>query len=312
MRAIVVEHRGEKGSLRDLPVPQPGDHEILVRISAAGANPVDWKSRDLYDHSLPFTLGQDFAGAVADVGDRVTKYGHGDRVFGIARTHGSYADYTLIPEESSSEPLGHIPDDVGDADAAALPTAALTALACVERLQVKAGQTLLIVGVTGAVGQFAAQMALDRGATVIGTGGSAHAEIARALGIADFIAYDREDVVERVRASAPDGVDAVLDLADDAEHIAAMSAVLRKGGTIASTIRAIDEDSFKQRGFHGINVNLEGSPQSSHEGLREVAAMVERGRLRVPIVAERDLTDAVEALELVKSGSVAGKVVLTI
>jgi NADPH:quinone reductase-like Zn-dependent oxidoreductase len=312
MRAIVVEHRGEKGSLRDLPLPLVGDHEVLVRIAAAGTNPVDWKSRDVYDHSLPFTLGQDFAGTVADVGGRVTKYGHGDRVFGIARTHGSYADYTIVPEESMSEPLGHIPDDIGDADAAGLPTAALTALACVERLGVKSGQTVLIVGVTGAVGQFAAQMALDRGARVIGTGGAAHAEMGRVLGIDAFIAYDREDVVARTREIAPDGVDSVLDLANDTEHIGTMAAVLRKGGTIASTIRAIDEDEFKRRGLHGINVNLEGSPQSSHEGLREVAMMVERGRLRVPIVAERDLTDAVAALELVKSGSVAGKVILTV
>ena len=312
MRAVVVEHRHELGTLKDLPDPAPGPHDVLVRISIAGVNPIDWKNRDVYDRPLPFVLGQDFAGVVVGIGDRVRHYAEGDRVFGIAREHGAYAELSVVPEDDRTQPVAKIPIDVGDADAAGLPTAGLTALAGVERLGLEAGQVLLIVGVTGAVGQFAAQIARDRGIRVAGTGRAGNAEIGNAIGIETYVAYDRDDVVQSIRTKYPNGVDAVLDLAEDAEAVKKTADVLRPGGSIASTIRAVDVEHFKERGLTGLNVNLFESPQSSREGLRSLAEMVEQGRLRVPIVAERNLVDAVAALELQKSRKIAGKIVLSI
>ncbi len=99
MKAAVVEHRGDAGTIKDIPVPQPGPHDVLVRVVAAGVNPIDWKRRERAEQRLPFVLGQDFAGIVSETGDQVQKYREGERVFGIAREHGGYAEYTLVPED---------------------------------------------------------------------------------------------------------------------------------------------------------------------------------------------------------------------
>ncbi len=161
MKAAVIEHAGDLGSLKEIPEPAPGSHEIQVRVSAAGVNPIDWKVRDRGNERMPFVLGQDFAGVVSRVGAGVTKYKIGERVFGVAPDHGAYAEYTIVSED---DPVAKIPDDVGDADAAALPTAGLTALAALETLQVDKGTKLLVLGATGGVGSFAVQIAADRGA----------------------------------------------------------------------------------------------------------------------------------------------------
>jgi NADPH:quinone reductase-like Zn-dependent oxidoreductase len=312
MKAVVVEHRGEAGSLKDIPVPRPATHEILVRITAAGVNPIDWKLRDRADRRFPFVLGQDFAGIVSEPGDRVGKYREGERIFGIARDHGAYAEYTVVPEDDHAQPVAKIPDSVGDADAAALPTAGLTALAALEALQVTKGTTLLVLGATGGVGSFAVQMARDRGARVIGTARSSNESLARSFGVEEFVAYDRQDVVEAVKRAHPSGIDAVLDLVDDAEAMKAMADVLHGGGRIVSTIHSADVEWFAQRKVAAQNLALTQTPQSSHAGLRSLLELVEQGRVRVMIAGERALADAPSVLDESKSGSVDGKLVLTV
>ncbi|HEX3672506.1 MAG TPA: NADP-dependent oxidoreductase [Candidatus Cybelea sp.] len=312
MQAVVVEHRGETGSLREVPVPNPAPNEILVRVTAAGVNPIDWKMRDRDDRRFPFVLGQDFAGVVSATGNRVTKYREGERIFGMSRDHGSYAQYTLVPEEDRVQPVCKIADGVGDADAAALPTAGLTALAAVDALHVVNGTTLLVLGATGGVGGYAVQMAHDRGARVIGSGAAASEAYARSLGVDEFVAYDRDDVAAAVKAAHPQGVDAALDLVDDEENAKKLGDVIRAGGTIVSTIGAIDENWFSQRKIAGINLVVFKTLESSHAGLRTLLELVEQGRIRVTIAAERPLSEAVEALEDSKRGRVNGKIVITV
>ncbi len=99
MKAAVVARLGETGSLEEIPTPSPGPHEILVRVTAAGVNPIDWKRRERTTSTFPFVLGQDFAGVVSETGSRVSKYREGERVFGVARAHGSYAEYTVVGED---------------------------------------------------------------------------------------------------------------------------------------------------------------------------------------------------------------------
>lgn len=312
MQAIVVEHLGEEGTLREIPAPQPGPDEILVRITAAGVNPVDWKTRDAGRKRLPFVLGQDFAGVVSAVGDRVNDYKAGERIFGMARNYGAYAQFTLVPQNANAEPIAHIPQNVGDADAAALPTAGLTALAALDMMQVASGQSVVIVGVTGGVGGFAAQIAKSRGARVIGTAHSRHESQARELGVDEFIAYDKEPVADAIKRMSPGGVDAVLDVVDDADGIAPMETVIRPGGWIISTIGSLDLDRTKRAGLQASNIVMNETPESSHEGLRELGRMVQDGTIRVMIAAERDLRDATQALEQSKSGGIPGKLVLTV
>ncbi len=312
MKAAVVEHCGAPASIVEMPQPQPRPNELLVRVTAASVNPIDWKIRERGQRATPFVLGQDFAGVVSDVGRDVRSYRTGERVFGVARDHGSYAQYTVVPEDDRPQPVAKIPDDVGDADAASLPTAGLTALAGIEILGVTSGTTLFIAGATGGVGGFAAQIAHDRGARVIGTAHSRNEAFARSLGVDEFVAYDRGDVMAAVKAAHPQGVDAVLDLVSDGTKTQSNAAILRAGGKIASTIGALDTKWFQEHGFEATNIVLIDTPQSSHHGLRTLARMLEEGRLRVVIAEEMGLSDAERALQESAKGTVNGKIVLTI
>jgi NADPH:quinone reductase-like Zn-dependent oxidoreductase len=312
MKAAVVNHRGDQGSLVEIPIGTPGPHEILVRVTAAGVNPVDWKTRDRGDRPMPFVLGQDFAGVVSATGTGTNRYREGERIFGIAREHGAFAEYTIVPEDDPAQPVAKIPDGVGDAEAAALPTAGLTALAGIEFLRVEKGATVLVLGATGGVGGFAVQIAVDRGARVIGTGSSSKEQFARSLGVDEFVPYDRADVVESVRQLRPGGVDAVLDLVDDRTAIERTAEIVRKGGRLVSTIGSADVDWFAERGVTATDLVMAKTPQSSHAGLRTLLELLQQGRLRVIIAGERPLADAVDVLDRSKSGSVDGKLVLTV
>lgn len=311
MKAFVVERLGDAGSLRETPVPQPDPHEILVRVTAAGVNPIDWKRRARAESDFPFVAGQDFAGVVSRAPTR-SKYREGERLFGIARAHGSFAEYTVVPEDDRAQPIAKIPDSVGDADAAALPTAALTALAGLDELRVATGTSLLVLGATGGVGGFALQIAKGRGARVIATAHSGSEDRARALGADEFVAYDRGDVVDTVAAAHPGGVDAVLDLVDDAEQLRRTASLLRKGGRVVSTIGAVDEAWFESREVSGTNLYVADSPQWSHAGLRTLLELLERGTIAVTIAREYPLAETLRALDESRSASVAGKLVITV
>ncbi|HZY98858.1 MAG TPA: NADP-dependent oxidoreductase, partial [Candidatus Baltobacteraceae bacterium] len=304
MKAAVIENRGDTAAIKSVADPQPGERDILVRVMVAGVNPIDWKVREAGERRLPFVLGQDFAGIVVATGARAHKYDVDERVFGIARDHGSYAQLTVVPEDDHEQPVAKIPDALGDAEAAALPTAGLTALASLDALGVESTTKLLILGATGGVGSLAVQIAHDRGATVIGTARGDNEELARSYGVDEFVAYDRDDPVAAIKRSHPEGIDAVLDVVDDSAHLRAFGESVRDGGRVVSTIGAADIDWFRKRNVTGINLVMSRTPQSSHAGLRALARMVEEGRLRVPIAAEHPLPEAERALEQSKSGKI--------
>jgi NADPH:quinone reductase len=312
MKAIVVERRGEPGSLVEMPVPTPGAKEILVHVKVAGVNPIDWKRRDHGDQPVPFVMGQDFAGVVSATGGGVTQYRKDERVCGMARAHGAFAEYTVVPEEGPGQPVARIPDGVSDADAAAVPTAGLAALASVEWLHVGSGTILVVLGATGGVGGFAVQIARVRGARVIGSGRSTNESEARSLGIEAFIAYDRENVADAIKSTQRGGVDAVLDLVDNSEGIKAMADVLRGGGRIVSTIGAADVNWFELRRIAAWNLNMLQSPQVSNAGLLQLLDLVQQGRMATRIVGERRLEDALSALEDSQRGVISGKLVITV
>lgn len=313
MRAFTVDQPGACGSLQNLPLPTVAPHEILVRITVAGVNPIDWKRRDRINDGarLPLVLGQDFAGFVNQVGSNVKNFTPGDRIFGIAQTHGAYAEYTIVPSSDSPEPVAKTPVWLSDEQAAALPTAGLTALAALAALDLKRDDTLLVLGATGGVGGFATEIAHARGVHVVGTARTGKEGIARSRGAEQVIAYDRADIAASVRTSHPDGVDAVLDLVGDRETMKENISLLRPRGKIVSTIGSADQAWFAERDVNATNVVLMQTPQASPQCLMELASMVECGALHVPFV-ERPLAQAAAVLEESKSGHVAGKIVLKV
>src|SRR5580692_3813657 len=219
MRAFAVQSFGEAALVQDLPVPADVG-AVLVRVTFAGVNPLDSNllGRLTAASSYPFVVGIDFAG----VAERVPAGEHGlrvgDRVFGMARTHGSYAEYTAVAPAASMEPVARIPEGVADDQAAALPIPAVTALRTVELLDVIAGQQVVVMGATGGVGGYAVQMARSRGAYVIATV-RGDAEEARRLGAEEVYDSQAVDVIDALHAGHPNGVDAVLDLVDGPDAI---------------------------------------------------------------------------------------------
>src|SRR5579864_6636378 len=170
MRAFAVRNFGEAPALYDLPIPS-ADGSFLIRVKYAGINPLDnaLAERLTATSEYPFVLGVDFAGIVERAPEGELSLRVGERVFGMARTHGAYAEYTAVAPGVKTEPLARIPDGVTDEQAAALPIPAITALRSLELLGVTPGQRLVVMGATGGVGGYTVQMARDRGVHVIAT-----------------------------------------------------------------------------------------------------------------------------------------------
>src|ERR1700734_3698897 len=158
MRAFAVRSFREAPAIHDLAVPT-SDSAFLIRVSYAGVNPIDYKLVDglTAASTYPFVVGIDFAGVVERVPTGERDFHAGDRIFGMARTNGAYAEHTAVTPGIKTEPLARIPDGIGDELAAALPVAAITALGSLELLRVTADQHIVVMGATGGVGGYAVQ-----------------------------------------------------------------------------------------------------------------------------------------------------------
>ncbi len=290
MRAFAVLSFGKPASLHDLRVPT-ADAGVLIRVRFAGVNPLDNNllGRLTAASSYPFVVGIDFAG----VAERVPAEAHGlqagDRVFGMARTHGSYAEYTAVLPAAAMEPLARIPDGVTDDLAAALPIPAVTALRTVELLEVTAGQRVVVMGATGGVGGYAVQMALSR---VHRSSRPSAVMPTRRVRLGAGEVYDSQavDVIDALHADHPDGVDAVLDLVNGADAIRRDAEVIRPGGRVVSTIFAADENWFAERQITADNHASSENPLISPQGLAAVAQMLADGTITARIRSTSSLT----------------------
>jgi NADPH:quinone reductase-like Zn-dependent oxidoreductase len=312
MRAFAVRSFGEPPSIHDLPVPA-ADGAVLIRVRFAGVNPLDSNliGRLTATSAYPFVVGIDFAG----IAERVPAGEHalraGDRVFGMARTHGSYAEYTAVAAAARMEPLARIPDAVADDQAAALPIPAVTALRAIELLDVTAGQHVVVMGATGGVGGYAVQMARSRGAHVIATV-RGDADEARRLGAEEVHDSQTGDVIDALRADHPDGADAVLDLVSGPDAIRRDAEVIRPGGRLVSTIFAADEGWFAERQITAYNHASNANPLISPEGLTRVAQMLADGTITARIRSTVGLDAAGQVLEQIRRGGLRGKAVIRI
>jgi NADPH:quinone reductase-like Zn-dependent oxidoreductase len=310
MRAFAVRTFGEAPAIHDLAIPA-ANGVFLIRVSCAGVNPIDYKLLEKLTatSTYPFVMGIDFAGVIEGVPAGERDFRPGDSVFGMARTHGSYAEYTAIAPSVKTEPMARIPDGVSDEQAAALPIAGITALRSLDLLRVVASQRLIVMGATGAVGGYAVQMARARGVRVIATVRGDVGE-ARRLGAEEVYDTKAVEVVDALRAAHPDGVDAVLDLVNDSNAIRRDADVLRSGGSLVSTLYAADERWFAERRISAHNIASNSNPLSSPQGLEEVARMLADGKITARIGSRFELDGADQMLEKLRHGGLRGKTVI--
>jgi len=310
MRAIAVREWGgpERLELLDLDPPPVAPDGVLVRVRAAGLNPVDHEIREgalagAFPATFPVVLGWDAAGVVERVGPAVTWFAPGDEVYGYCRRHnlqyGTFAEYTTVPEGF----LAPKPPSLSFEEAAAIPLAGLTAHQGLEAIGLRGGETLFLDGGSGGVGHFATQLAVARGARVIATASARNQDFLRELG-AEPVDYAAGDIPARVRDLAADsGTDAAFDLFGGAAQDQAVS-VLRRGGRIVSTAAPPERRDGCES--HYVFVRPSGYD------LAEMNDLIADGRLR-PHVEEAFSLDRVgEAFERLEGGHVRGKLVLTI
>ncbi|MEV6001474.1 NADP-dependent oxidoreductase [Streptomyces griseomycini] len=313
MKAVVVTDFGSQPEFVELPTPEPGTGEVLVRIHAAGVNPFDWKVADgalkgSVAHEFPLVMGSDGAGVVEKTGPGVTRFRPGDRVYGqfmrLPQGQGSYAEYTLAEQDGK---IALIPDTLSFTLAAALPTASVTAYQAVQAVRLDRGHTLLINGASGGVGQSAIQFAARSGVRVLATGTPDVADHLRELGAHTIIDFTEAPTHEQVAAHHPEGIDAVIDLVTPAGgDISPVAGLVHTGGTLLSTNHAADPDALAIRGVRG--VNLANNPTA--ETLTTLAGLAAIGELRVRIDAEVPLADAAAIIAKARAGHSTGKTVI--
>lgn len=315
MKAIAISAFRDTPVIMDLPKPQLRPGMLLIRVSAAGMNPFDWKMIDgILDghmpHQFPMIAGVDGAGVVEAIGEGVTRFKPGDKIFGqfihSPIGEGAYAEYAIVPEKAA---ISHAPSSIPLETAAAVPTSGMTAQQLLEHAGLQKGQTLLIVGATGGVGSFAVQMAAAEGLEVIATAGSdAAAERIRGLGAAAVIDYKKAPVAEQVKAAYPNGIDGLIDLMSDKEGFNANAALVKEGGAAFTTAFVADDDALKSRKLKGGNFETKSSPAS----LDKLTALIDGGKLKVPVETIISLEEVPAALAQSKQGRGKGKTVVRI
>ncbi|MDB1089279.1 NADP-dependent oxidoreductase [Streptomyces sp. ACA25] len=307
MKAVALHRYGGPDQLEytDLPVPRVGPDSVLVRVKAAGVNPVDWKVAGghldaILDAHFPLVPGWDVAGVVERTGADAGEFSPGDEVIGYVRRdeaqHGTYAELVSAPVRT----LARKPTALTWQQAAGLPLAGLTAHQCLKRLglgEIARGKTVLVHAAAGGVGSMAVQLAAALGARVIGTAGESNHAYLRELG-AEPVTYG-DGLPGRVRALAPDGVDAALDFVGG-EAVEVSQKVLKDPGRVVSVV----DTGVVEKGGAYLFV------RPDREDLAALADRAEEGLLTVHVNRTLPLRDAAGAWRLSMSGKVRGKVVL--
>jgi NADPH:quinone reductase-like Zn-dependent oxidoreductase len=313
MTAIRVHEYGDADTLNveTVPCPRPGKNEILVRVSAAGVNPIDWMVREGYvddalDPSLPYIPGWDLSGTVTAVGEGVTRFSSGDSVFGLIEMPepgNAYAEYASVP-------ANHVvrkPDYLDHIKAAAVPMVGLTAWrALFTTGELESDQQVLIHAGAGGVGHMAVQFADHIGAEVIATASGRNETYLRDLGVDEFVNY-RDSQFEKV----VDGADLVVD-AVGGETLDRSVAVLNDGGSIV-TLPEPPTDAVRERARSECNGTVEWfSVQPDTEILGRIRGLLEDGHVEPTVSDTFPLTDAHVAHRQSQDGHVRGKLVLTV
>jgi NADPH:quinone reductase-like Zn-dependent oxidoreductase len=307
IRKIRIHRFGGPSVLQpdDIEPSLPDVSQVLVAVRAASINPVDFKIRNgnypaVKDDRLPYTLGRDVSGIVEQCGAQVTAFKVGDEVFGMVGIGGGgYAEKVVLDQNA----LAHKPNTLDHTHAAAIPLAGQTAWQGLFRYgELKAGQSVLIHGGSGGVGHFAVQFAKAKGARVLATVSTANVAFARSLGADVVIDYKKQRFEEYAS-----GLDVVFDLIDGETRERSWK-LLRRGGTLVSTLTAPSQENAAQLGVRALRYTVEADGKE----LAEIAELVAAGRVKPHVAKTYSLEQASEAMTEVERGHSVGKIVLVV
>ena len=323
MQAMVLDGFGgpEVLHMAEIERPEATPGQVVVQVAYASVNPADWKSREgwlaqYFQYQFPFVVGFDAAGVVAAVGEGVTGLAVGDRVVtpgnqGMGE-RGSYAEYV----RSTADRVIPLPANVSFLQAATLPTAGMTAWKAVfDNGHAGPGQKVVVNGGAGGTGSFAIQLARMAGAEVAATCSAGNFEYVRQLGASHAIDYRAGNVVDAIRAWAPDGVDLIVDTVGQGTFVDTIETV-RRGGLICPIGTLIaDEAPYDPARLTAAGVSVTPIISDFDSQPRQLAGLVEAlsaGRIRVPDHVIMPLAEAGRAQALVQAGHVRGKILLEV
>ncbi|MEO8577799.1 MAG: NADP-dependent oxidoreductase [Gemmatimonadales bacterium] len=304
MKAIVINAYGNEDVLEyvDVERPEPKADEVLVKVHAAGVNPVDWKIRGgaggRLGLKLPIFLGGEIAGTIEKIGDDVGDFMVGDSVYGMVPT-GGYAEYAI----ARIGEMAPKPKSLDFENAAAIPLGALTAWqALFDLASLSRGQRVLIAGASGGVGSLAVQLAKQKGAFVIGMASGRNEAFVRDLGADEFVDYTKQPFEEVVT-----DVDVVFDVVG-ADTFERAFQTLKKGGTLVTAVAFPTEEKARQFSIKAVRVYCKPNAKE----LSAISELIDEGRLRAHVSTVLPLTEVKKAHRLSESGRTRGKIVLRI
>lgn len=306
MKAVVVHEYGGPEVLKfeEVPRPEPKENEVLVRVIAAGVNPVDAMIRSgkyakFFGTTLPLVPGYDIAGVVEKTGAKISKLKVGDAIYAYTMWGGGYAEYAVANEGEATIK----PKSLNYIEAASVPLVALTAWqALIDVAKLSAGQTVLIHGGSGGVGSMAIQIAKTRGAKVIATASTPNQGLLKDLGADVSIDYTTQKFEEIAK-----DVDVVLDSVG-MDTLARSYGVIKKGGFIASLVTQPDQAELDKHGIRGAPISVKPNAKE----LAEITRLIEAKKIKPVVSQVLTLTDAVKAQEQAATHHTRGKVVLKI
>jgi len=308
MKAIVVHEYGGPEVLKfeDVPIPEPKEDEMLIKVFAAGVNSFDGVLRSgkyakVFKTQLPWNPGYDVAGTVEKVGSKVTKFKVGDSVYAFIsiRTGGGYAEYAIAKQNQAALK----PATISFVEAACVPSVALTAWqAIVDKANLQAGQTVLIQGASGGVGLFAIPIAKIRGAKVFATASTSNQDFLKQLGADVAIDYKTQKFEEIAK-----DVDVVVD-GVGGETLARSYPIVKKGGILVSLVGRLDQAQLDKYGIRGASLEVE--PDSNQ--LAQIGRLIDEKKIKVVVSQTFPLADAAKAQAQADTGHARGKIVLKV
>ena len=311
MKAFALDAFGQPGSIHDVPEPEPAEGQVRVHVVAAALNPFDnavlqGYLKDKMEHRFPLIPAGDLSGTVDAVGSGVEGFAVGDAVFGV--TGKMFFGEGALAEKAtaSAGTIAKRASSMSDVEAAALPLAGVSALMCVDAVDIKPKDVVVVVGAAGGIGSYAVQIAKARGAHVIGVTVKENFDYVKGLGADEVIDRTAGDAVEALKSKHRDGVAAIIDTGSDAPSLAHLSEAVRKGGTVVSMKGAAAPDELAKRDVKGVNIQT----QVNTDRLETLAKLAADHKLKAPRIQTFPLEQAGEAFKLL--GHTGGKLVVKI